>query len=149
MIEDIPLPATDDPVDAPFWQGALRSELLIQCCSHCGEMRFPPRPMCPQCQSHQCEWQAVSGRGRIWSFVAPASPLLPAFEALKPYVTALVELEEKPTLRVVAPVLIAPDGDIKGVQASEVSIGQAVTVVFKRFADDVAMPCWLLQSENT
>lgn len=148
MIEDIPLPATDDPIDAPFWQGALNSTLLIQYCGWCDEMRFPPRPMCPHCQSSRCEWRAVSGRGRIWSFATPESPLLPAFEALKPYVTALVELEENPAVRIVGPVLSGPDGEIKGVNASRVHIGQAVTVAFKHFADDVAMPCWVPQFGN-
>ncbi|MFT5711116.1 MAG: putative OB-fold protein [Halioglobus sp.] len=148
MIEDFPLPATDDPVDAPFWQGTLRSKLLMQCCGQCGAMRFPPRPMCPQCQCSRCDWRAVSGRGRIWSFATPESPLLPAFEALKPYVTALVELDENPALRIVGPVLTGPDGEVKGVNASRVHIGQAVTVAFKHFSSDVAMPCWVLQCEN-
>lgn len=147
MIDDIPLPATDDPVDAPFWEGTLRNKLLMQCCVQCGEMRFPPRPMCPHCQSSSCEWQVVSGRGRIWSFAVPESPLLPAFESLKPYVTALVELEEQSTLRVVGPMLSGPDGDIKGVTPDQVHIGQAVQVAFKQFAEDVAMPCWVPQPE--
>lgn len=147
MIDDIPLPATDDPVDAPFWQGTLGSQLLMQRCDQCNEMRFPPRPMCPHCQCISCQWAAVSGRGRIWSFVAPESPLLPAFESLKPYVTALVELDEDPTLRLVGPVLNRFDGDIKGVEAAQVYIGQTVSVVFKRLADDVAMPCWVPQSD--
>ncbi|WP_019528279.1 Zn-ribbon domain-containing OB-fold protein [Dasania marina] len=149
MIENIPLPATDDPVDSPFWEGTRCSKLLIQSCSQCGEMRFPPRPMCPCCQSRECNWQAVSGRGRIWSFAVPESPLLPAFEALKPYVTALVELEENPKLRIVGPLLTSVDGDIKGVNAAQVAIGQQVAVTFKYFAEDVAMPCWVAQPENS
>lgn len=145
MIQDIPLPATDDPVDAPFWQGALQSKLLIQRCAECREMRFPPRPMCPHCQCRACDWLEVSGRGRIWSFTAPQSPLLPAFEALRPYVTALVELEEDPRLRVIGPVLSGPDGEIQGVEGSQVHIGQPVSVAFRQFAEDVAMPCWVPQ----
>ena len=39
----------------------------------CGELRFPPRPCCPHCQSFDSEWRRMSGRGRIWSYVAPAS----------------------------------------------------------------------------
>jgi len=145
MIDDIPLPTTDDPVDAPFWTGALDSKLLMQCCAQCGEMRFPPRPMCPHCYSSNSQWQQVCGRGHIWSFVAPESPLLPAFEALKPYVTALVELEAQSGLRMVGPVLNSRDGEVKGVTANQLHIGQAVVVAFKHFADDVAMPCWVPQ----
>ncbi len=148
MIDNIPLPATDDPIDSEYWKGTLKSKLLLQCCRHCGRKRFPPRPMCPDCQHADHTWEEVSGRGRIWSFTAPQSPLLPAFEALKPYVTALVQLEEDPSLRIVGPVLYEPRGNIQGVEASRVYIGQKVSVTFKDYSEDVAMPCWVLQSDN-
>jgi uncharacterized OB-fold protein len=35
MIEDRPLPATDDPLDAPYWQATLRGELVVQRCTTC------------------------------------------------------------------------------------------------------------------
>ena len=148
MIEGIPLPATDDPVDAPYWAAALRSELVIQCCEQCQRLRFPPRPMCPDCQSSQHRWHTVCGRARIWSFAAPSSPLLPAFEQLTPYVSALAELEDHPHIRIVGPVLTQADGEIKGVEPQQLSIGQAVTVAFKKLADDVALPCWVVDSSD-
>ncbi|CAA0103136.1 Uncharacterised protein [Halioglobus japonicus] len=144
MIENIPLPATDDPVDATFWAGTRCGELRIQTCQQCDQMRFPPRPMCPSCQSQESYWQPVSGRGRVWSFAVPSSPLLPAFEKLTPYVVALVELEESPTLRLIGPVLHSVGGEVSGVEAKDVRIGAEVTVDFKRYSDDVAMPCWVL-----
>ena len=144
MIENIPLPATDDPVDAPFWQGARLGELRIQTCEQCGQMRFPPRPMCPSCQSRDSHWQRVSGRGRVWSFAAPRSPLLPAFEKLTPFVVALVELEESHSLRMLGPVLFRVGGEVRGVSAADVRIGVGVSVDFKCYSADVAMPCWVL-----
>ena len=144
MIENIPLPATDDPVDAPFWEGTRRGELRIQTCQQCGQMRFPPRPMCPSCQSSASHWQPVSGRGRVWSFAVPSPPLLPAFEKLAPYVVALVELEESPSLRMIGPVLLSAGGEVSGVCAADVHIGAAVGVDFRQYSDDVAMPCWVL-----
>tara|TARA_R110001592_G_scaffold363371_1_gene685504 strand:- start:115931 stop:116353 length:423 start_codon:yes stop_codon:yes gene_type:complete len=134
MLTSIPLPATDDPVDAPFWAGTQRSELLIQSCSGCGEMRFPPRPMCPTCQSQSSAWKPVSGRGIIWSFAMPSPPLLPAFEEMLPYVVGLVALEESPLLRIVGTTLIAPD---------VIAIGLPVKVAFRRYSDDVVLPCWV------
>ena len=67
-----------------FWEGVERGELLIQRCSGCGELRHPPRPMCPSC--HSLEWDAVraSGRGTVHSYVVPHHPRLPAFP--EPYV---------------------------------------------------------------
>lgn len=141
MIEEIPLPVTDDPVDAEFWRGARNGKLLVQSCSQCRQRRFPPRPMCPYCQSEQCEWQELSGRGTIWSYTMPRSPLLPAFEKLMPYVVALVELEEERGLRMIGPLLTAEEGEIQGVENA--AIGVSVKAVFKPYSDDVSLVCWV------
>jgi uncharacterized protein len=61
-------PVTDTD-GAPFWEYAARGELRVQACAGCGELRFPPRPCCPHCQSFEAEWRRVSGRGRVWSYV--------------------------------------------------------------------------------
>jgi uncharacterized OB-fold protein len=146
MIENMPLPVTDDPIDAPYWRAALRGELVVQQCAQCGARHFPPRAMCPACQSMALCWQPVSGRGTVWSCAAPQPPLLPAFAALLPYVTAVVALEENPQLRIVGAVLDAAGGRMQGVPAQAVRIGAAVRVAFLRCAEDVALPCWTLAS---
>ncbi|MFQ5668578.1 MAG: Zn-ribbon domain-containing OB-fold protein, partial [Candidatus Binatia bacterium] len=112
MIEDYPLPSTDDPVDAPFWEATRRGELAVQRCTICGMRRFPPRPMCPACESFDHTWQAMSGKGRVWSFAVPHPPLLPAFEALAPYNVILVELEEDPSIRIVGNLVASATGEI-------------------------------------
>jgi len=78
------LPDVEDEDAKPFWAGTARGELLVQKCSDCGRMRIPPRPMCPQCRSLANEWVPLSGKGRVWSFVVPHPPLLPAFTAAFP-----------------------------------------------------------------
>lgn len=146
MIENMPLPVTDDPIDAPYWQAALRSELVVQQCGQCGARHFPPRAMCPACQSTALQWRPVSGRGTVWSYAAPQPPLLPAFAAQLPYVTAVVALDEDPQLRIVGAVLNAATGSMQGVSAAAVRIGAPVRVAFLRCAEDVALPCWMLES---
>ena len=141
MIQNIPLPATHEPADAAFWQATLRAELVVQQCTGCGHHRFPPRPMCPVCQSTALQWRTMSGRGTIWSFAVPRPPLLPAFEALLPYVTAVVELEEDPLLRVTGALLDPHTGSMQGVSAESVAIGAPVQIAFCRCAEDVAFPC--------
>ncbi|MDR3510985.1 MAG: OB-fold domain-containing protein [Caulobacteraceae bacterium] len=144
MIEERPLPTTDEPVDAAFWRANLEGRLLVQTCAACGLARHPPRAMCPDCQSMAVEWRAASGRGRLWSWAVPAPPLLPAFAALTPYVTAVVELDDYPGLRLVGPMLVGKAGDMAGFDASALRIGQAVQVGFSRIAEDVALPGWRL-----
>lgn len=140
MIESIPLPATNDPEDAPFWQGTLRSELLVQQCGDCGRLRFPPRPMCPRCQSAHRLWQRQSGCAHVWSFALPRAPLLPAFERLGPYAVVLASLVEDATIRVV--------GMWESADFSKLSIGAPVRASFRRQADDVALPCWKPRQES-
>jgi hypothetical protein len=144
MIETIPLPATDDLQDAPFWQATLRGELAIQRCRQCGKLRFPPRPMCPACQSFDRTWKALSGRGRIWSVVIPHPPLLPSFAKLVPYNVIVVELDEDPTIRMVGNLVKSAQGGINEIDPHTIRIGAAVRVVFHRAAEDVMLPRWVL-----
>ena len=143
MIEGIPLPATDDTIDAPFWAATLRGEIAIQRCTGCGTRRFPPRPMCHVCQSFDHAWQRMSGEGRIWSFVVPHPPLLPSFAKVAPYNVVLVELAEDPSIRMVGNLVRSAGGEINEVDPKTITIGERVRAVFHRAAEDVAMVCWV------
>jgi uncharacterized OB-fold protein len=144
MIEIIPLPATDDLQDAPFWQATLRGELAVQSCGQCGKLRFPPRPMCPACQSFENTWKPMSGKGKIWSYVIPHPPLLPSFAKLVPYNVIVVELDEDPTIRMVGNLVQSAEGEINEIDPHTIRIGAPVRVVFHRAAEDVMLPRWVL-----
>lgn len=144
MIETRPLPATGNPLDQPFWSAAYDDRLMMQTCGSCSEMRFPPRPMCPQCQSEACAWQDVSREGVIWSFASPRSPLLPAFEALAPFVTIIGALRAHPAIRIAAMALKDEHGEVTGITADDIMIGQPVQLLFRRITADCALPYWLL-----
>ena len=136
-----------DEESAGFWEGTARGELRMQMCTACGRLRFPPRLMCPYCQSTARDWKAVSDRGTVWSFVVPHPPLLPAYEALAPYNVILVALEEDPSLRMVGNLISAPNRPINEVDPADITIGQAVRVVFTRRPDGqggvIHMPQWV------
>jgi uncharacterized OB-fold protein len=99
--------------------------------------------MCPYCNSLEYEWTPVSGQGRIWSFVVPHPPLLPAFADLAPYNVVVVELDEDPTIRLVGNLLDSPDGAINEVDPSTIRIGEPVQVVFQPAGEDVVLPRWV------
>jgi uncharacterized protein len=142
MIEGLPLPSLDDPLDHAFWAAAAEGRLVVQACSACGEARFPPRPMCPHCQSEDCKWVEDDGAGHVWSFAAPRSPLLPAFEALLPYVTILATLESNPKIRI-AGMAVGADGETStGITASDIRIGQPARLRFRAVAANCALPVW-------
>lgn len=115
-----PAPLVDDD-SLGFWEAA-REGRLVQCrCTACST--WLPRPMkeCP-CGA-ETSFEAVSGRGTVYSHIAVRHPSVPAFAALVPYAIALVELEEGP--RVPGIVLDAAPEDVR--------IGAAVDVVLTSF----------------
>jgi uncharacterized OB-fold protein len=142
MIENAPLPDIDE-TSAPFWEGTAAGELRMQKCAACGHLRFPPRPMCPVCRSLDTEWEAMSGRGTVWSFVVPHPPLLPAFMPVAPYNVVVVALDEDPTLRIIGNLVADADAPINSVDPASITIGEPVRVVFQPAGEGVVLPRWV------
>ena len=138
------LTPTIDKDGAPFWEYAARGELRIQACTACGELRFPPRPCCPHCQSFDSEWRRMSGRGRIWSYVRPHPPLLPAYAEQAPYNAIVVELADAPRIRLVGNLVTTPDAPLNSVDPDRLRIGAKVQIAFTDI-DGIATPRWLLE----
>ncbi|MGW3119741.1 Zn-ribbon domain-containing OB-fold protein [Streptomyces sp. NPDC001107] len=134
-----------DPVidsdGAPFWGYARQGELRVQACADCGELRFPPRPCCPHCQSFASEWQAVAGHGRIWSYVVPHPPLLPDYADQSPYHVIVVELTDAPRIRLVGNLVAEAGARLDSVPPERVRIGARVQVVFS----GEGLPQWVLE----
>jgi uncharacterized OB-fold protein len=142
MNEGFLLPEIDDDT-APFWEGTRMGELRMQACAACGQLRFPPRPMCPNCRCTESKWPVMSGRGTIWSFVVPHPPLLPAYAELAPYNVVVVALEEDASLRLVGNLVASADAAINSVDPTTIAIGAPVRVVFAPSAEDVTLPRWV------
>jgi hypothetical protein len=101
--------------------------------------------MCPFCNSLSSVWKKCSGDGKIYSFVVPRPPLLPAFEELSPYVVVLVALKEYPLIRMIGRLKTNDHKDIKSLDEVKFNIDDEVEVGFERMATDVALPYWTLK----
>ena len=121
-----PLPQSD-ALTAPFWDACGRGTLEVSGCADCGHRFLPPGPCCPRCWSPRLASHAVSGRGRVFSFVVYRRSYHPGMPA--PYVVALVELEEGPRLI----------SNIVGCAPEEVAIDMQVEVRFEE-AGDFTLP---------
>lgn len=141
-VEGMLAPGPTDEHAAAFWRWCAAGELRVQRCSGCGRRRFPPRPLCPSCHSFDHEWEPLSGRGRVWSFVVAHPPLLPAYGEQAPYAVVVVELDEDPALRMVGNLCTAPGDRLDAIDPHRVGIGDAVAVVFDPLDDEVAVPRW-------
>ncbi len=125
-----PILPTITPVNRPFWEGCGRSQLLVQRCTQCGHLRYPASVACPQCLSPASEWQALSGKGSVFSFVVFHRAYHPAWEKKVPYNVALIELEEGPILL----------SNVIGIANDRLAIGQRVAVAFEPFGEGMAIP---------
>lgn len=84
------------PETQPFWDGCAAGELRLQRCTACdGGHYFPPRPFCPRCLSDRVEWETVSGRGTLHTYVINHRAA-PGFEP--PYAIAVIQLDEGPRM---------------------------------------------------
>ena len=85
-------------VTQPYWDGVEQGKLLLQHCSACGAYQYYARPLCAKCHTAEPEWREASGHGELYSYSVAYRGPSPAFQAIVPYVTAIVELDEGPRM---------------------------------------------------
>ncbi len=124
-----PLPHPD-PATAPYWVAASRRKFTLPQCESCGKFHFYPRALCPHCGSHTIRWSSPTGLGSVYSMTVVHRAPSPSFEAMVPYVVALVALDEGPHLM----------SNIVNCAAADVRIGQRVKATFSDLADGFALP---------
>jgi uncharacterized OB-fold protein len=111
MHDAFPLPDLSLDALRPFWDGAARGVLTLPRCDGCGRLHWYPGPACRRCRGDAFTWDALSGRGRLFSWVVVRHAFLPQFESLVPFVPALITLDEDPAIRLVSRIVGAdPDG---------------------------------------
>lgn len=115
-----------------FWEGGRHGELVFQRCDACGYYIHPPAPLCPNCRSKDTTPRAVSGRATVASFTVNHQNWMPGPPL--PYVVALVEIEEQPSVRLMT--------NIYDCAPEHVHIGLPVEVLFEEH-DDGQGPVWI------
>ena len=113
-----------------FWDGCRNHQLMIQQCVECGHNQFYPRIMCTQCSGRQIQWIQASGRGTVKSFTIIHRAISPAYQQEAPYVLALIQLEEGPTMM----------SNILQCDPHAVEIGMKVEVFFEDWSSDITVP---------
>jgi hypothetical protein len=83
------------PTTQPFWSGTKDHELRMQRCADCGKHVCYPRVRCPHCGGFRLDWEKLSGRATLYSYIVNHQSA-PGFADDVPYVVAVVELAEGP-----------------------------------------------------
>ena len=123
-----PLPVPDRD-SAPFWRGLREGALRVQRCRACGALRWPPRAVCNRCYAFDSEWIALSGRGRIVSWVRTHQAFAPAWRDEVPYDVVRVALDEQEDLQLLGRLEGAPPAAGLPVRARFVRVDDAVTLL--------------------
>jgi uncharacterized OB-fold protein len=114
---------TSDADSLPYWEALADGELRIQRCRRCRRFQHFPAPVCSSCCELDLEFEPVTGRGRVESFVIIEHAISPVFADRTPYVVAWVELAEQAHLRVL--------GDVIDCRPEDVQVGLGVGVVIE------------------
>src|SRR5262245_36324206 len=142
-----------------YYEHAKQCDLVVQRCTECNLLRGSIGAACPFCTSLQWEWQAVSGKGVIYSYQIVTQAVHPAFYDWIPYPIVLVELDEQRgvpwrdglegeqvSLRVVANLVQRVDNAAPEAEEN-VAIGKRVEVVFLDVDENMALPQFVLSNE--
>ena len=77
-------------------------EIMASQCEGCRILYLPPRPVCPQCQSREMRWRPLKGEGKVLGFtvisIVPTTMAKLGYGRDNPYVTALVQMDEGPSV---------------------------------------------------
>jgi uncharacterized OB-fold protein len=125
---DKQIPRPND-LDLEFFRAATSDgELHVQKCTECSDFHHPPRLYCPRCFAGTFVFEAVSGRGTVYSHTVSHYTTEKAWKAEVPWATIVVELEEGP--RIV--------GTARGIDLADIVIGLPVQVVTETVNEDFA-----------
>ncbi|KUO41521.1 MAG: transcriptional regulator [Hadesarchaea archaeon DG-33] len=110
-----------------FWREIPnRYNLVGARCGNCNKILFPPRSICPFCRRMgKLEPYRLKRKGKVFSYTV-VHVAAEGFEDQVPYVLAIIELEDGPSLT----------AQITDCNPDEVKIGDEVEMVFRRMGEE-------------
>ena len=112
-----------DGLDAPYWEGTRRHELLIQRCRACEGWQWGPEWICHRCRASDLAFEPVEPSGVVYSWERVWHPVHRALKDAVPYIVVLVELPQAGGVRTI--------GNLLGDREQTVEIGAPIEAVFE------------------
>ena len=136
MPKQAPVP---DELSKPFWDACNERRLVVQNCTACNRMQYPPEQVCSECGSKDnLEWREVSGRGKIHGYCVMHDSRIRLLQADQPFNIAVIELDEDPAIKFLS--------HLPGMPVDEVPIGASVQVDFQEVAPGQLIHEWRVAS---
>lgn len=95
------MPAQDDQLIAPFWHWAAKGEIRLPRRADGSFDWYPSDP--------QALWIPLPGTATLFSWAVIHRPLHPGYADISPYISAIVELDGAPGVRLVTRLIDAPE----------------------------------------
>ena len=128
------IPVSDD-LSQPFWDAINDKRLVLQNCTSCDKLQYPPLASCQVCGSAEVlEWKEVDGKGRVATSIVIEDGRLNRRMPDQPYNLALVTLDADPSVNFYS--------NLPGVAAYEAPVGAAVEVMFEEVAPGQLIHEW-------
>ena len=90
----IPVP---DTLSKPFWDAVSERRLVLQHCTACDRLQYPPQQSCQICNSPaSLAWKEVEGIGHIATYIVIEDGRLNRRMPDQPYNLAMVTLDADP-----------------------------------------------------
>jgi len=75
-----------------FYENLRENRFTTTKCKKCGNVSFPPRVVCPKCNSEELEWVDLPTKGKVLSFTEEVAGVPLGFDS--PLIHARIELED-------------------------------------------------------
>ncbi|WP_249869700.1 Zn-ribbon domain-containing OB-fold protein [Oceanobacillus saliphilus] len=90
-----PLPHIEEnKLYGPYFKGLQENKLMVQNCTECGHVQWPPRDFCYKCQGNSLDWKEVQQSGKVFTYSIMYRAFDPWFKDKLPYAVVAVELED-------------------------------------------------------
>ena len=118
-----PIPVANE-LSKPFWDACNERRLVVQNCTTCNKLQYPPKPRCANCGSaDNLEWKEVEGRGHILEYAVMRDTRIRPLQADQPFNVAVITLDQDPGINFMS--------NLPGTPVGEVPVGASVEVVFE------------------
>lgn len=123
-----------------YWDALREHRLVLQRCISCRTFQHPPDRTCRFCLAEEMEWEQVSGRGALYTYVIVTQGILGPWRGHDPYNViqvlpdevdpATVSVHNNATYNVVY-------GNAVGIDSEDLRVGMPMEAVFDDVTEDV------------
>ena len=129
-----PAPVAND-LTKPFWDACNERRLVLQNCTACSRLHYPPTQKCSKCGSaDKLVWKEVKGRGHIDVCFVIRDSRVKGFQSAQPVNFAVITLDEDPGINFLS--------NLPGRAPGDGPNGAPVEVVFEKTGNGQMIPEW-------